>query len=82
MVSERDNESTLETPKNQTTDENQTEATVINFSVAVAAAVDARMSASMDKLLSRLQKTFENNFSSFPQSSAPPLNHHAPGFRP
>ena len=53
MVSKRDNENTIETPKNQTT-ENQTEGTAINFSAVVAVVVDARMGDAMDELLSRL----------------------------
>ena len=65
MVSKRDNENTPETLENQTIDESQTEETATNYSVAVAAAVDA-------------QKTSENNFSSFPQSSAPPKQPHVP----
>ena len=70
-VSEQDNENTLETLENQTTDENQTEETTTSFSVVVAVAVNARMSTTMDKWLSRLQKTSEIN-QSFLQSSAPP----------
>ena len=78
MVSERDNENTLKTLENQTTDESQTKETATNFSVVVAAAINARMSAAMDKWLSQLQKTSENKFPSFLQLSAPPNQPHAP----
>ena len=67
MVSERNNEHTLEILENETTDENQTEEIATGFSVVV----DARMSAAMDEWFSRLQKTLENKFLLVLQSSAP-----------
>ena len=64
MVSQWDNEHTLETLENTTNDRNPTEETAISFSVTVATVIDARMSAAMDEWFSRLQKTFENKFPS------------------
>ena len=63
MVLERDNEHTLETLENDTTNKNQIEETSISFSVAV---IDARMSGPMDEWFICLHKTFKNKFPSFP----------------
>ena len=54
MVSQRDNEHTLETLENVTNNRNQIEGTATSFNTAVATAVDAQMSVSMDEWFSRL----------------------------
>ena len=64
-----------QTLNNTTSDGNQTEETATSFSVAVATAINARTSATMDKLFCRLQTTLENVLSSIPPSSVLPTHH-------
>ncbi|TYK27008.1 uncharacterized protein E5676_scaffold901G00150 [Cucumis melo var. makuwa] len=78
MVLERDIEHTLGTQENTTNDGNQKKETIDSFIAAIAATVDARMSAAMDEWFRRLQKTSKNSFPSNLQLSARLTTPYAP----
>ena len=73
MVSERDIEQII---NNTTSDGNHIEETATNFSVVVAAAVDARINAAMDEWLRRLQKMQRNIIWQILSSCASPETAH------